>query len=150
MKQIAMIAGISVLAFSLAACSDMNKQDVGVITGGLVGGLVGSQFGGGDGQIVAAVGGAIVGAVIGGAIGKNMDKTDKIEAQQALERNRTDQTSRWSNPDNGARYQMTPTKTYYREGHPCRNYTMLVTMDGKAKKVRGRACRINGKWVNKS
>lgn len=149
MKQIAMLAGISVLALSLAACGDMNKQTVGVISGGAIGGLLGSQFGGGSGKIVAAVGGAVLGAFIGGAIGKNMDETDKLKAQQALEDSRTNQTTRWSNPDNGARYQMTPTKTYYRKGHPCRSYKMLATIDGKAKTVHGTACRENGKWVNK-
>lgn len=150
MKQIAMFAGISVLALSLLGCGNMNKQDVGVITGGAIGGLIGSQFGSGGGAIAAAVGGAVAGAFIGGAIGKNMDETDKLKAQQALENSRTDQTTRWHNPDNGANYAVTPTKTYYRHGHPCRRYTMLVTMDGKARKVHGTACRVNGKWVNKS
>lgn len=149
MKKTMTYALVGALSFSLAACSNMSKQDVGVITGGALGGLVGSQFGGGSGQIVAAVGGAVLGAVIGGAIGKNMDETDKLKAQQALEDNRTGQSSSWSNPDNHRNYRMTPTKTYYHDGKPCRDYTMLVTIDGKPEKVHGKACRVNGKWVQK-
>jgi len=147
MKKIAIILGVSALALGLGGCSDMNKQDIGVITGGAVGGLLGSQFGGGQGRIIAAVGGAVAGAVIGGLIGKSMDKTDKLETQQALEKTRTGQTSQWQNPDNGNSYKVTPTKTYYRDGHPCRTYTMLATIDGKPEKIQGRACRINGQWV---
>lgn len=150
MKKFIIFSLIGALSMSLVGCGDMTKQDVGVITGGAVGGLLGSQFGGGDGRIVAAVGGAVLGGLIGGAIGKNMDETDKLKTQRALEDNRTGQSSNWVNPDNHRHYRVTPTKTYYNDGRPCRDYKMLVTIDGKAQTVHGVACRENGKWVQKS
>lgn len=111
-----MIVGLSI---SLVGCANMNKQDAGVLAGGAIGGLLGSQFGGGSGKVFATVGGAIIGAAIGGVIGHNMDKTDQLEMQQALNNNRNNQPSHWVNPNNGNAYTVTPVKTYYRPN----NYT---------------------------
>lgn len=150
MKKAFVFATILALAGGLAGC-DSNDQDKGVVIGGLAGGLIGSQFGSGGGAVLAAVGGAIAGAVIGGAIGHNMDETDKLKTQQALEDNKTDQSTTWKNPDNGNNYNVTPTKTYQKNGQTCRNYTMLATIDGKAEKVNGVACRnAKGQWINQS
>lgn len=133
---------------SLAGCQDMTKQDMGVIGGGAIGGLLGSQFGKGSGQVLAAVGGTILGAAIGGLIGRNMDKTDQLEMQQALESQRTNTTKTWHNPDQNAVYHVTPKKTYYRRsGTPCREYYMTANIGGKKEQVYGTACRqSDGSW----
>jgi len=159
MKKLMMIMMVGALSISLLGCQNMTKQDVGVITGGAIGGLIGSRFGGGNGQVLASVGGAIAGAAIGGMIGHSMDKTDRLEMQQALEDNKTNQVTRWKNPDNGATYTMKPTKTYYpKKRHykhrrtvkapgPCREYHMTATVGGKKQQVYGKACRqADGSW----
>lgn len=141
------VAGLTV---SLVGCDNMNKQQVGTLTGAAVGGLVGSQFGRGTGQVVAAVGGTILGGFIGGAIGQSMDRQDRMEMQMALERNRTGQASSWRNPDQHARYTVRPTKTYKRSsGQYCREYTTTAMIAGKQQQMYGTACRQpDGSWKN--
>ena len=148
MKKILMITMMLLLSICLVGCDNMDKQDVGVITGGVVGGLVGSRFGGGNGQVLAAVGGAIAGAAIGGWIGNSMDKTDRLETQQALNNNRTGQTTTWTNPDNGNTYTVKPVKTYYKKkGTPCREYYTTAMIGGKKQQIYGTACRqADGSW----
>lgn len=147
MKKIALLTTFMCLSIALAGCDSMNKQDVGVITGGLVGGLVGSQFGGGNGQVFATLGGALVGAAIGGAIGHSMDKTDQLYTQQALNNNRTNQATSWVNPDTGNRYTVKPVNTYYHQGSPCREYYTTAIIGGKKQQIYGKACRQkDGSW----
>ena len=147
MKKILLAAFITTLSISLIGCDNMNKQDVGVITGGVVGGLVGSRFGGGNGQVFATLGGALVGATIGGLIGHSMDKTDQLQAQQALNDTKTGQSTTWRNPDNGNTYTVKPVKTYYHKGTPCREYYTTAIIGGKKQQVYGRACRqADGSW----
>ena len=147
MKKIVFLLMIISLSCSLVGCDNMTKQDVGVLTGGAIGGLVGSRFGGGSGQVLATVGGAVIGAAIGGLIGHNMDKTDQLQMQQALENDKTNQTTSWKNPDNGNTYQVTPKQTYYNKGTPCREYYMNAMIGGKPQQVWGKACRqADGSW----
>jgi surface antigen len=153
MKKLLTGIAIASLSVSLIGCQNMNKQDVGVITGGAIGGLLGSQFGKGNGQVLASVGGAIAGAAIGGLIGKNMDETDKLKLQQALESSKTDHTTRWKNPDNGNSYSVKPIKTYYpkhkrkSQGSPCREYYSTAMIGGKKEQIYGTACRqADGSW----
>jgi surface antigen len=131
----------------LVSCAELNNSDVGTLTGGVIGGLVGSQFGGGTGQVAAAAGGALVGAMIGDRIGQTMDKVDRMEMQKALETTKSGQAVTWKNPDSGTRYVVRPTKTYYREKQPCREYTTTAIIDGKKEVIHGRACRDQyGHW----
>jgi len=147
-KKIALWSILGVLAVSLAGCQNMNKQEVGVIAGGAVGGLLGSQFGGGNGKVLAAVGGAVAGAALGGLIGHYMDKTDRLEMNQALENNKNNQATRWRNPNTGDSYSVKPTKTYYKNnGTPCREYYFTANIGGKPKQIYGTACRqADGSW----
>lgn len=147
MKKITTFVVVSALAVSLAGCQNMSKQDVGVVTGGAIGGLVGSAFGGGQGKVLMAVGGAIAGAVIGGMIGKNMDKTDQLQAQQALENNKTGQATTWKNPDSGNTYTVKPVKTVKKSNTYCREYITTATVAGKTQQIYGTACRQpDGTW----
>lgn len=141
--------GCAILAssFALTSCSNVSNQDVGVVTGGAIGGALGSLFGSGSGKIAAAVGGTVLGAIIGGKIGSTMDKVDQMKMNQALESAHTGQTESWKNPDNGNRYSVTPTKTYYKKGRPCRSFVTTAYINGKQDRVYGKACRTSdGRW----
>ena len=123
------------------------KEQKGTVAGAVVGGVVGSTIGGGTGRTVAIVAGTIAGAVIGGKIGQKMDEADRLKAAQALESTPTGQATTWKNPDSGAEYTMTPTRTYETGTGPCRDFTVNAKIDGKPEKVQGSACRqADGTW----
>lgn len=135
-----------IVAF-LTSCTATN-EDVGAVAGGTLGGLVGSQFGGGSGKVLATVGGVMVGTVLGSNVGRYMDRVDRLEMQRALETAPTGRSVNWKNPDNGNRFVVKPTRTYYKENHrPCREYTTTATIGGKTEQIYGRACRnSDGSW----
>ena len=145
---------ITVLSLSfmmLTGCDNINKQDIGMVTGGVAGGLIGSQFGNGTGQLIAIGAGTLAGALIGGAIGKNMDAKDQMKAEQALEKAPTGQSVSWQNPDSGKEYTVKPIRTYHKKNQPCREYTMTANVAGKMQTVYGTACRqADGSWKTKS
>lgn len=135
------------LSVLLTGCAEMNNQDVGTLSGGVVGGLLGSQFGGGSGKVAAAAGGALLGAYLGGNIGRTMDRQDRMEMQRALETAPTGRAVNWNNPDNGNRYTVKPTRTYYHEHQPCREYITNAVIGGKRQQIYGKACRqTDGSW----
>lgn len=139
------IAALAGVVF-LAGCQP-TKENVGVATGGALGGFVGSQIGSGTGQLAATAAGAILGAMIGGSIGRNMDELDRMKARQALETAPTGSTVQWTNPDSGAAYAVTPTRTYETAQGPCREYTTEAIIGGKVETVYGTACRqADGSW----
>jgi surface antigen len=134
-------------AVALTACeTPPTKQQVGAVGGAVVGGVVGSTIGGGTGRTVAIVALAVGGAMLGSHIGKRLDEADRLKAAQALETAPTGQQVSWKNPDTGAQYALTPTKTY--EGaQACRDFTVNATIDGKSENVNGKACRqADGTW----
>jgi len=153
MKRPNAIASVTALAFALglAACeTPPTKEQKGTVAGAVVGGVVGSTIGGGTGRTVAIVAGTIAGAVIGGKIGAKMDEADKLKAAQALESAPTGQGTTWKNPDTGAQYTMTPTKTVETSTGPCRDFTVNGMVDGKPETVQGTACRqADGSWKTK-
>lgn len=142
------IVAVAALSMALCACeSPPTKQQTGTVAGAVVGGVVGSTIGGGTGRTVAIVAGTIAGGLLGSHIGKKMDEADRIKAGMALESTRTGDTSTWRNPDTGAQYAMTPTKTYKSVNGPCREFTVNATVDGKPERVEGTACRQeDGNW----
>jgi surface antigen len=143
MKKIALLS----IALTLSACTSINNEGVGALSGGVIGGLVGSQFGGGAGKVAAAAGGALLGAYLGGNIGKYMDRQDKIEMQRALETAPVGRSVAWTNPDNGNQYTVKPTRTFYHDEQPCREYTTEAMIGGQKQKVYGKACRqADGSW----
>ena len=140
------VASLSLSVF-VAGCSNVTNEGVGTIGGGVVGGLLGSQFGSGSGKVAAAAGGAIIGAFLGGKIGQYMDRQDRMEMQRALETAPTGQAVNWSNPDNGNQYSVRPTRTYYSNQQPCREYTTHAIIGGKTQEIYGKACRkSDGSW----
>ena len=120
----------------------------GTIVGAVLGGLGGSQIGSGSGRTAAIVGGVAAGAVIGGYIGNSMEPADEARVQHTLETGRTGKTVIWQNPDNGNRYEMTPTRTYRTANRfDCREYSSWVFLGGYEEQVTGTACRMpDGSW----
>ena len=150
---VALVAGAFALA--LAGCENgpqANKQTAGTVLGGITGAVVGAQFGSGTGRLVGVAAGTLLGAFIGSEIGKSLDKADVAEMeranQQALERNRSDQTSSWRNPDSGNSGTITPVRTTQNTaGQYCREYRQTITVDGKTEEAYGTACRQpDGSW----
>ncbi|MBA4696342.1 MAG: glycine zipper 2TM domain-containing protein [Legionella sp.] len=145
-KSIALTIVLSASIF-VSACSQVNNEDVGTVSGGVIGGLIGSQFGGGSGHVIAATGGAVLGAIIGGNIGRKMDRLDRLEMQKALETAPTGRAVVWKNPDTGYRYTVEPTRTYYVQDQPCREYITKAMIGGKTQQIYGKACRqADGSW----
>tara|TARA_Y100000588_G_scaffold301910_1_gene323990 strand:- start:960 stop:1409 length:450 start_codon:yes stop_codon:yes gene_type:complete len=135
------------LSLFLGGCAQVNNEGAGALTGGVVGGLLGSQFGGGSGQVAAAAGGALLGAFLGGQVGKYMDRQDRMEMQRALETAPTGQSIAWKNPDNGNKFTVKPTRTYYKSNQPCREYVTNALIGGKKEQIYGKACRqADGSW----
>lgn len=145
----------AMLAVSLlAGCanSDMGtKQTGGAVLGGIGGAVAGAQFGKGTGQLATTALGALLGAYVGSEVGKSLDKADQQAAQQAgqraFETAPSGQPVAWNNPDSGHSGTVTPTRTYYDNNQPCREYQTTVTIDGQTEKAFGTACRqADGSW----
>ena len=118
------------------------------VTGSVLGGLTGSAIVRGRGKVPAILVGGVLGAIIGGSIGDSMDKADHIHAHNALETARSGQQVTWTNPDTGADYTITPTRTYQREsGQYCRDFKSWGWIDGYEEELHGTACRAgDGSW----
>lgn len=141
--------GIALTAAAvLSACqAPPTREQSGMVVGGVLGGVLGSQVGGGSGRTAATIIGAIAGAAIGGSVGRSMDETDRMKMASTLETQRTGAPSRWTNPDTGHAYVVTPTRTYGSDTRPCREYTMDAVIGGKREQVIGTACRDpDGNW----
>ncbi len=59
-----------------------------------------------------------------------MDRQDRMEMQRALETAPTGQAISWRNPDNGNQYSIKPTRTYYNNEQPCREYITHAVIGG--------------------
>ena len=77
--------------------------------------------------------------------------TNYDTTQNALETEKTGQTSTWTNPDTGHSGEVTPTRTYTLKGQPCRDFTQTIYVDGSNEDIEGTACREeDGIWRPKS
>ena len=125
-----------------------SREMQGTIAGGVVGGLLGSQIGDGSGQVIATGVGTLIGALVGSHIGTQLDELDRYRAGRTLETTRTGSSQEWVNPDTGAQYRVTPTRTYDSGyGSPCREFTMDAEVGGNSEQVYGTACRQkDGSW----
>ena len=142
------VASAAALGLALSGCeSPPSQQQSGTVIGGVLGGALGSQIGHGSGRAAATVIGTLIGATIGGNVGRSMDQTDRLKTAQALETVRTGRSSTWRNPDTGAEYTVTPTRTRQAAEGPCREYTVDATVAGRPERVYGQACRQkDGSW----
>ena len=102
------------------------------------------------GRTVATLTGTIASAVVGNRIGQKLDEADRIKAGQALESSPTGRASSWKNRNNGNTYTFTPTRTVQTSDGPCRDFTMVGTIDAKSETANGTACRQpDGSWKSK-
>jgi surface antigen len=148
MKKISTLLIATFVGMSLTGCQNMSNQDIGTVSGAAVGGLLGSQFGKGSGQLLAVGIGAVAGGLIGGTIGKNMDETDRLRMNQALEKNNAGQPAYWKNANTGNQYTVVPTKNVtVNHNKYCREYRTTADIAGKQQQVYGTACRQpDGSW----
>lgn len=148
MKRMITIGVILLSCLSLIGCANMSKQDIGTVTGGIAGGVLGSTVGQGSGRILAIAAGTLAGAFIGGALGKNMDDTDRLKMNQALDNNNVGQPAYWHNANTDTNYQVTPTKNVSMDGNDyCREYRTTANIGGKKQQMYGTACRQpDGSW----
>ena len=140
-----------IFLFLLVGCTNLDNEQQGVIAGGAVGGVLGNTVGSGTTRAVATAVGILIGSFVGGRIGSSIDRTDRMQVGRTLEGTRTGRSRRWRNPDTGARYTVTPTKTYTRSvnhsSQPCREFTTEANIGGTTEKIYGTACRMDdGSW----
>jgi surface antigen len=96
--------------------------------------------------------GSVAGAYFGAGVDDSLDLDDRRymqrTAQNALEFNRTWETSMWRNPETDAEGMLTPTRTYESAAAKwCREFEATVTVDHEQELATGHACRErDGTW----
>lgn len=124
-----------------------DRAKVGAVLGGAVGGAIGSTVGKGDERLIAIVVGTVIGSVVGHELGRAIDRRDLACVGHSLELANTGRTVRWSDPESGYGYALTPTKSFERDGQPCRDFRFVVERGGRARTSSGTACRgADGAW----
>ena len=152
MKLVYSIMCLGTISLMLSGCAGIGpKQTMGGLGGAALGGLAGAQIGRGKGKLVATVLGTVLGGAIGGSIGQQLDADDQKAAgnatQTALENSLDGQAHTWKNPNNNHSGQIRPTRTYQRNGQPCREFCHTVWIGGRQEQVYGTACRdAAGDW----
>ena len=130
----------------------MSSGETRAAIGAVIGSEIGKEFGGGHGKRVTRLIGAAIGGYIGANLGRPLDSYDTRNINQAMSTAPDNRKVRWKNNQSGAQYAITPTSTYQSSINQtpaqCRNYTMTVDMGGSPEFVQGKACLVNGKWVN--
>lgn len=116
-----------------------NKERVLPLGAGLLGAAICNQLfkghGSKDGWTAAC-----------GAAGYFVSSSFLKKSSTAFEKNKTGQTSSWQDPD-GKSYSVTPTRTYFQENSPCREFRQTVEIEGQTEILTGNACRKNdGTW----
>jgi surface antigen len=130
----------------------MSSRETTAVIGSIIGSEIGKEFGGGHGKRVTRLIGAAIGGYIGANLGRPLDGNDQRNIHQAMSTAPDNSKVRWQNNQSGAQYAITPTNSYQSSVNQtpaqCRNYTMTVDMGGSPQFVQGKACMVNGKWVN--
>ena len=124
-----------------------NRAQIGAVLGGALGGAVGSTIGTGESRAVAIVVGTVIGAVVGHEIGRGVDERDRACFGHSLELVKPGHTVRWTNPDAGLAYALTPMRSLEVGGRPCREYKLVASHGRDDRAQSGRACRSDdGVW----
>ncbi len=119
---------------------------VGAVVGGVIGGVVGARVGDSENRPIAILLGSVVGAVVGANVGRSIEEVDRGCIAHSLELAQDNHPVAWNNPHTGATYLVTPHEGFEERGHICRNFDVLINVDGKDHPSRGRACQSNGAW----
>lgn len=125
-----------------------DSATIGTLIGAATGGFTGSQFGKGRGKLAATAIGTLVGAVIGHEVGDTIARSEDVCFSQTFEHVPDRETITWNDPQQGANYQVTPTKTARTSsGEYCREYIAKATVGNKVVDTYGTACRQpDGSW----
>ena len=150
---------IAALAGSLllAGCQTGNVgtgEGIGTLGGAAAGGLLGNALtshAGGTGQAAGTLLGVLIGGFAGNQLGGMVDDGDRQRAAAAEQRAYSaplNQQITWSNPENGNRGVITPTREGYDQaGSYCREFQQNVTIGGKRQQGYGKACQQpDGSW----
>lgn len=154
MKKVTVIL-LLILSLLIAGCAQQAgpKESVGTLLGATAGAILGSNVGKGKGNIVAIAIGTLAGATFGREIGSSLDRADRRamgeNAQYSLEHTKSNETTRWDNPDSKHSGTMTPIRTYQETaGQYCREYRQTVTVGNQEQEAYGTACRQpDGSWL---
>lgn len=139
---------LSIIVLILVSIALVEGCRTGRETGALSGAAVGAGAGALAGGTKATVIGGLVGTIVGHEIGRQMDRQDRHHTSRALEHNRTGEPARWTNPDTGRAYSVTPRDTFEGDhGGPCREFTMVSEHRGEQVRTTEVACRrSDGSW----
>lgn len=128
--------------FTLGGCQTTSTgEGVGTGLGALIGAGLGSQVGSGSGRTAAILIGAGLGAWLGREIGIRLTREDQRSMSSALDRMPDGEPERWRNPETGHDFTMTPRNTFERGDQQCRDFEMVVLVDGEPRSTTGTACR---------
>ncbi len=138
-----MLSMALLVCFLVAGFGCANKAQQGAAVGGLAGATIGAlTF---NDKLLGAAVGAGVGTLMGYIVGNEWDKHDEKKVQQTLEKGRSGEASRWTNPDTGAKYSATPAPPYMAEQKVYRDVVIKNEDDGKS--IMAKAWRDeNGVW----
>ncbi|MDP6688333.1 MAG: RT0821/Lpp0805 family surface protein [Alphaproteobacteria bacterium] len=146
-------AVLAATAMLLSACitAEAPKQGAGTLLGAVGGALAGSQIGKGRGRLAAVAAGTLLGAFAGAEIGRSLDRADRIALANAQDRAHfvpIGESIAWSNPDNGHRGEVRPTREgRSASGRYCREYQHSVVINDQVQQAYGTACRQpDGSW----
>ena len=149
------ILGLALLVL-LVGCQGQQmgiSTAAGGIGGATAGGLLGAALGGGNTGIA---GGVLLGGLLGAGVGQMLDqRSQQMQAQtvaRALETAPAGTASTWTNPDNGTRGSITPTRTFQNQGGAyCREFQQEIVVDGQTQQATNTACRQpDGSWRTQS
>ncbi len=133
----------------LSGCTNLTKEDQGVLLGGLFGGLLGSQFGKGNGHVFTTIVGTFAGGYLGRTIGHSLNQQDVLLHERAVEQTVIHGSNNgWANPHSGHRGYVIAGQYYRRvpSGY-CREYREFVIIDGKEFSAHSVACQeTDGTW----
>jgi surface antigen len=136
------LAGLSVV---LAACTTGSGVPRSGIAGANPVAVVGSPVGSGEGEPMLGMAEA---AVTGADVGRSLTAEDRRLALQAeyeaLEYGRGGQATEWRNRVSGNYGRIVVAAVYEVNNLDCREYTHTVYVGGRARVVRGTACREPG------
>ncbi len=133
-----------ILVVFLSSCATRAQSGMGA--GAAAGAIAGQAIGRNTGGTLI---GAAIGALLGYAIGNELDKADQANISAAYENSPDGRTSRWTNPNTGNEFAVTPQNTYKNNyNQDCREAEILATIDGKPEKIIQKACRDQyGNWI---
>ncbi|MEJ2031518.1 MAG: glycine zipper domain-containing protein [Deltaproteobacteria bacterium] len=146
-RKITMLFAIVSLFFMVSCQTDQfGKKETGAAVGAAGGAILGQAIGRSTGATL--LGGAI-GGVLGYIVGSQMEKSDRVNLNQTLESTPSYETKKWTNPDTGAQYEVTPKPAYQapETGKVCRKVDILSDINGQTEKTEATACREDGRWV---